>query len=289
MTDIGRRFRIAMAGGAVLVLTLAATPARAAVAIGQTAPSAEFCQSTVDRLQPSVTSGSSYVVPATVTAGTITSWSTQAMAGVGRRLAMKVFRPLGGGTYMVVGNDGPHTLNPSALNTFATSVPVRAGDVLGSSTPAAAGFPGCSFGAPGDSYRQRSGNLADGESASFPNATPDVRLNVSAVVSPSNTFDVHRAKRNQRKGIAILSVRVPNAGELVLKGKGVKKAGAAGATTSKAVGAPGVVKLRVRAKGAKRSTLERTGRVKVRAKVTYTPTGGDPRTRSTKLTLKKRV
>ncbi len=289
MANIGRWFQVAGAGSAVLALALGAAPARAAVTIGQTAPSAEFCQSTVDRLQPSVTSGNSYVVPATVAAGTITSWSTQAMAGAGRRLAMKVYRPLGGGTYLVIGHDGPHTLNPSALNIFATSVPVRAGDVLGSSTPSAAGFPGCSFGAPGDSYLQRSGNLADGESASFPNATPDVRLNVSAAVSPSNAFDFLRARRNQRKGIAVLPVRVPNAGLLVLRGKGLKKSSAATATISRTVAAPGVFKLRVRAKGSKRQALERNGTVKVRAKITYTPSGGDSRTRTRKLKLKKRV
>ena len=48
---------------------------------------------------------------------------------------MKVFRkvadPL---TYTVVGHDGPRSLTPSIVNTFETSIPVRAGDVLGNNS-----------------------------------------------------------------------------------------------------------------------------------------------------------
>jgi hypothetical protein len=35
-------------------------------------------------------------------------------------------------------------------------------------------------------------------------------------------------------------------------------------------------------------TLNRAGKVKLTAKITYTPTGGDPRTKSRKMTLRKR-
>jgi hypothetical protein len=270
-----------------LLLVASAGPTRAAVTIGQTAPSGEACQPSIDRLQPTVASGTGYVVPASVAAGTITSWSTEARAGLGRMLMMKVYRPLGGDTYLVVGHDGPHALNPSTLNTFPTNVAVRAGDVLGSSTPAAANLPGCSFGAPGDSYLQRSGNLAVGESAAFPNATPDVRLNVSAVVNPSNSFTLGKVKHNRKKGTATVAVTVPNPGSLRLSGKDLKKASASGAVVAKTVTAPGKVKLKITATGRKRRGLNQRGRVKVKPKITYTPTGGDPASRSRKLSLRK--
>jgi hypothetical protein len=48
------------------------------------------------------------------------------------------------------------------------------------------------------------------------------------------------------------------------------------------------VKLKIRAQGKQLSTLKATGSVKVAAKVTFTPKGGDPRARSKRLTLKKR-
>ena len=44
-------------------------------------------------MQPTVTSGNTYVVPAGGVA--ITSWSTNAAAGAGQQLKMKVFRKIG--------------------------------------------------------------------------------------------------------------------------------------------------------------------------------------------------
>jgi hypothetical protein len=45
----------------------------------------------------------------------------------------------------------------------------------------------------------------------------------------------------------------------------------------------------VKAKGKKLRTLNDTGKVKVTASVTYTPTGGDPQTQQLKVKLKKNV
>ena len=53
--------------------------------------------------------------------------------------------------------------------------------------------------------------------------------------------------------------------------------------TSKTVGAPGAVKLVIKAKGKQAKKLKRKGKVKLKAKITYTPTGGDARTRTLKL------
>jgi hypothetical protein len=63
-------------------------------------------------------------------------------------------------------------------------------------------------------------------------------------------------------------------------GKGVKAAGAA--MISKTVSAPGNVQLLIRAKGKKKGTLNENGKVKVKPKISYTPTGGDPSTQSIK-------
>ncbi len=171
------------------------------------------------------------------------------------------------------------------LNTFSTSVPVRAGDVLGSSTPADAGaHPAAGSLAHGDSYILRDGNLADGESGDFPLNQPDFRLNISAVVTPSNSFTLGETTRN-KTGSATLTVNVPNPGQLSLSGNGVKSAAAHSAT---AVGAPGAVELKVRAKGKKKRKLNETGKVKVNVAVTYTPTGGDLSSQSIKVKLKKK-
>ena len=80
--------------------------------------------------QPTVTSGNSYVVPATVQQGAITAWSHNAFSAANQPVTMKVFRLVGGTTYRIVGHDGPRTLSGPGLVTFSgISVPVQAGDV----------------------------------------------------------------------------------------------------------------------------------------------------------------
>lgn len=183
-----------------------------------------------------------------------------------------------GSTYTVVGHDGPRFLTGGAVNAFPATIAVKPGDVIGLSfnlaPPAKAWF----FTAPGDAFLRRVGNLADFQSGTF-DPDPDRRLNVTAVFQPTNAFTLRGFALHRKKGTATLKVRVPNPGELVLSGNGVKGVSA--------VAAPGIVRLPIRATGKKREKLNETSRVRVRASVTYTPAGGDPSTQSRKLKLKK--
>ena len=99
---------------------------------------------------------------------------------------------------------------------------------------------------------------------------------------PSNAFAFGGVKRKRSKGTAILSVSVPGAGKLVLAGAQVK------AQTKSSTGA-GVVKLLIRARRKAAKRLRRTGRSRVRANVTFTPTGGSPRSKSRRIRLLKRL
>jgi hypothetical protein len=288
---LSRLTRLEIASALAAALLVTAAPAPAAVTIGQLAPNGPSSETSADtdRAQPTVTSGHSYVVPATggVTAWRLISWSHNAAADVGQELTMKVFRkvaePL---TYMVVGHDGPRALTPSVVNTFQTSLPVKAGDVLGnnSKSPAdnASYFP-----APGESFVDRQPGLADGQTGSFLLSADPLRLNVSAVLEPTNTFTLGTITRHKAKGTATLEATVPNPGDLTVGGKGVKSAGGGTAVTSKAVSG-GPVQLTIRVKGKKKRKLNDTGRVKVKPMITYTPTGGAPNTQSRKVKLRKR-
>jgi hypothetical protein len=275
----------ALVASVVVAGLLVAGPSSAtgAITIGQTGPLTEVCGAGFDWVQPTVTSGNPYVVPATVSAGRITSWGTDA-AVAGGMVTMKVFRKVADpATYMAVGHDGPRTLT-GGVNTFAgINVPVRAGDVLGLYTVAEAG---CGLDAPGDTLYFRLGDLADGQSGAF-TSLPDFRLNISAVVAPSNSFTFGGLQRNKRKGTATLTVDVPNPGELIGSGNGISAAAAA--VISKTVTAPGAVTLTIKARGKKKRKLNETGKVKVTLNVSYTPTGGDPSTQSRKLKLKKKL
>jgi hypothetical protein len=275
---MGMRERVTRAGLlAALALTMSASPTSASVPIGQLAeiPSGS-CGGDIDWVQLSVLAGDSYTVPGN---GTITSWSTRGPAA-GHELTMKVFRQVSGVNYSVVGHDGPRPLSAGSVNTFATSVPVQAGDLLGLQT-VTAGF-NClnSSGAPGDTYLIRLGSLADGSSGDFMDNGGDTRrVNIAAVFDYSNTFSFGPVTRNKRKGTASVTVRVPNPGELTLSGNGVKTANAAAA---------GDVDLPIRVQGKKQKKLKRKGKVAAGFTVTYTPTGGEPAAQSMKVKLKNK-
>ncbi len=298
-----RLVRGGLASGVVaLVVGLAgASTAGASVTIGQLAPGIAppaICGGLYDLVQPTVTSGNTYVVPAGGVA--ITSWSTNAAAGSGQQLKMKVFRkvsePLG---YRVVGHDGPRPMIPGTLNEFAVNIPIRPGDVLGLNNANAAAVPNaCLFAAPGDFNRQRAGDLADGQSGTFGGAgSVDRRPNITAVVGfePTNSFSFGRLNRNKDRGTATVAVKVPGPGTLSLTGKGVKtQRSDRVAIASKKVSSAGTVKLRIKAKGQKKRELNDAGTVKVKAKVTFTPNGtatgdvvGDPRTKPRRVKLVK--
>ena len=103
------------------------------------------CGGDTDLIQPTVTSGNTYVVPGT---GTITSWSNNAGGGANQTFTLKVFRKVADPTfYMVVAHAGPLPLLGNRLNTFPASIPVKPGDVIGANTSSTTAV--CLFAAPG--------------------------------------------------------------------------------------------------------------------------------------------
>lgn len=282
--------------GALWPAMSASGAAAASVTIGQVPPTTPMgaCSTQRDTTQPTVTSGNAYVVPDTggIVAWTVTSWSTYASADLGQSFTMKLFRQVAGLTYRAVAHDVPHDLIPGTLNTFPANVAAKPGDILGLNSGSNPGDDACNFALPmgtNDSSLVRLGDLADGEPGDFNNTTPFFRVNATAVVTPTSDFTLGKITRNRKKGTATLSVDVPNPGELVDTGRGVKRAGSSAAVIAKAVTAPGSVKLLIRANGKKKRKLNDTGKVKVNPKVTYTPTGGDPSTQSLKVKLKKKL
>ena len=109
---------------------------------------------------------------------------------------------------------------------------------------------------------------------------------------PNNAITLGKPKANKRNGTATLSVTVPGAGELTLQGKGVKgqRLGAVGLRVTKPVSGAGKVKLKVKAKGKTLKKLKARGKVTVKVTVTFTPTGGTPRseTKKVKLVLRRK-
>lgn len=271
---------------AVSLPAASASPAAASITLGQLAPSPvdNILPGGIDLVPFNVASGNGYQVPGS---GSITSWSHNAPPGNNQMIAMKVFRKVAEPNfYRVIGHDGPRPLAGGLLNTFPASIPVQAGDLVGLLNASSGTAP--LFTATGaDTYGSKvvgGTGLNDGQEASF-NTGTNARLNVTAIFVPTNTVTLGKTALNKKKGTATLNLTLPNPGVLTASGNGVK-ASSAGAVISKSVPA-GPVKLVIRAKGKKRKTLNETGKVKLRVAITYTPTGGEPSTRSVKVKLKK--
>ena len=97
-------------------------------------------------------------------------------------------------------------------------------------------------------------------------------------IAIDNSFKIGKPILNRKKGTAKLPVTLPGPGTLSIAG--------AGASTQ-AVGAAGIVKVPIAARGSKKRLLERSGRVKLKITVTFVPSGGTANSQTATLKLKK--
>lgn len=283
-----RAWAALLSAAAALVLT--APAAQAAVTVGtlDPAPSATCSGGPFDLVQQSP--NVSYVIPDGIASPLITSWSTNAASGGGQQLALKVFERIADPeVFRQVAHDGPRAIIGGTVNTFATDLPVQAGEFLGLGFQAGTAPNDCVFGSTIGDWT-RIGFMNDGETSAAGEFHAQVGLvNVSAVIEPSHHFTIGPTKRNRKRGTATIEVTVPGPGSLALSGNGVRaqQASRRGPLAAKTVDAAGLVKLPVKAKGRKRARLDQAGRVRVRISITYTPTGGSPETQKRKLKLRR--
>lgn len=203
---------------------------------------------------------------------------------------LRIIRPLRGGSFTGAGTSASVTPPTDATTSYDTQLPIQIGDYLGlDCCNPVSPFPGAEFFVAGGAAirNEWQPRLANGSPGHAPLSTTPYEIALNAKINPTSTFTLDVIRHNKKKGTATLTATVPNAGELTGAGKGVKVANAA--VISKKVRAPGSVQLLIRAKGKKKKKLNLTGKVRVKPKVTYTPRGGDPATKSVKLKLKKKL
>ena len=262
-----------------MAAAVSATPASGAVTLGQLAPTASpDCPAVsapgVDYLQPSITGGNLYIARQ---AGTITSWSTNSSGG-DATYVFKVFRRTSDpDVFQVIAHAPAHVLT-SGINTVPVDIAVRSGDMIGVNERGDANS--CIFGQPGDGVLSREGSISDGGSGTFLPRN-DVRLNLSAILVPSNDFTIAALTQDRKQGTATVTVNVPNPGILTLSGKELKRH-----RVSKNIAVAGTVRFQIAAAGKKKRKLEKTGKVAMSTTMTYTPAAGEPA--GTLLTVKLR-
>jgi len=110
---------------------------------------------------------------------------------------------------------------------------------------------------------------------------PGEPIQVSLVRVPSSKFRFAGLVKNRRNGSAVLFVRVPGPGKVILKGRGVRRL-SRGASRAMRVRLP--VKPKVRLK----RFLKRHGKGRIRVEVTFRPVGGAPLTREKPILLKRK-
>ncbi len=219
--------------------------------------------------------------------GTVVRWRIR-VGDSARVTNLRIIRPLGGGLFTGAGTSASVTPPIHATTSYAVQLPIQIGDYIGLDC-CNPGAPGAEFFVTGNTAirSEWQPSLANGGSGRAPSRTNPYEIALNADIEPTSTFSLGEITRNKKKGTATLMANLPNAGELTGAGKGVKVANAA--VISKTVSAPGSVMLLIKAKGKKKRMLNSTGKVKVKPKITYTPTGGNPATQSVKLKLKKKL
>jgi hypothetical protein len=223
--------------------------------------------------------------------GTTVNWTIVSyrvlVDGTGR-YAIRVIHPAGGGEFTGGGTSGPATPSGMGLQSFSANLPISPGDLVGldlldSSSSVAEATPA------GSTIYEwgNNGFLADGQTAPPANVYSNGELAFNADLVPTNTFSVGRTQRNKKKGTATLNLTLPNPGDLIASGNGVKAASTNGAVISKSVGA-GAAQLLIKATGKKKRALNKKGKAKLNVTVTYTPRNGDPQTQPLAVKLKKK-
>jgi hypothetical protein len=178
------------------------------VVVGQTAPtpaSVVTCENefSYDEVQVGIATGTSYVVPVS---GAITTWSTFADAAAGQALELKVFRPVGSLSFLVVGFDVRFPV-AGVLNTFELAMPVQAGDIVGVNNTGGFHSP-CQFetGLAADLTRYAKGHALPGRTVSFKpeDVESGFRPNISATVLPAPVISSISPAKGSIKGAKVV-------------------------------------------------------------------------------------
>jgi hypothetical protein len=286
--------RVAFATGlCVLFFSIATSTSSATTAtVGQLFTPGINCVGPFTYLQTaSPSGGTSYVIPFD---GVITSWAWHAGATPVTGLKLKVGHAVGGGQFVIDAEAPAGSQTPNAATSYPAKIPVQAGEIIGITQNGGS----CASEDVGYAITFWTGDVPPSSNPVTPTATnSDRALPVQATVTQTpagqQAFRFGKLKRNTRNGTAILAVIVPGPGTLALSGRGIVRqrgtaASRATGALSKAVSAAGAVKLKIRPKGKKKRKLSSTGAVRVKAKATYTPTGGVPNSKTKLITLIKR-
>jgi hypothetical protein len=289
-----------------------AASAAASVQIGETFTPDLGCGSPTAALQ-AVSPNGQYAAPSP---GVLSSWSFQA-DGSPPQLKLKVGRFAGGSNFTIVGDSPVQTMTPNALNTFPTRIPVQAGDVIGYYHEGPAGGDKCVRDA-AVTYSVRFVNVDPAPGSTMSYMTNEaLQMDLSAVLEPDadndgfgdetqdkcvgtagafngcpNALTLGKLKQKGDTKVKVTAT-VPGAGTLevgsasdpALASAAAKKSLKAVTRTLTATSRQ-QLKLTLKLTNSAIRQLKDAGKLKLKVKALYTPTGGPPGSRTKKKKLK---
>jgi RTX calcium-binding nonapeptide repeat (4 copies) len=186
MSKLAKTILAAVLGVAAL-MAMYASPAGAAVSVGQTAPSSadvKPCFGATMFLNSAVAAGSpSYAVPPG--GGVLTQWSARGGTSDGT-LKLKVVRETAPMNYLILATDLQRPIAANMLNTFPIHIPVSGGELLALWLDAGS-HPACYDGATGDIRTFRAGSWPEpnvGDTFVTNSPFDGKRTNVAALLEP---------------------------------------------------------------------------------------------------------
>jgi hypothetical protein len=223
--------------------------------------------------------------------GMVTTWRIRTGITPGPA-ALRLVRPLAGGLYTSAGATPQMTPTADSISTYPAQLPIQRGDLIGVDCCGAGGATFFTETSSPQTSRLdfEPGPLAEGPgTASAGSDTFEVLIN--ADIEPTSAFTITNVRRKKGGAISV-TAQLPNPGTL-----------AAGDPHDYALGAPGVkplllkpgvadvspgsVTVTTRPTQRARDFLARRGRLKIRVKVLFTPTGGLPSGQTRKIKLKR--
>ncbi len=251
----------------------------------------------------SAAGGSTMISPCS---GTVTRFRLNGFPRPLNRYSLRVVRRNSDGTYTGTATSAPVQIETEGVNEYATDLPISTGELLGidfldsleehglrwvggagvsaavffefpaDGTAAAPSIPPATF------YYLFNADITCGSTTTPPPPPP-------TAAAPSNSFRVVSLKK-QTLTLSLASAGTVSATEVA------RKKGAHAAKHAKrllkpthAAGGPGLTKLKLTLTGAAKAKLRKTGKVKVRANLTFTPTGGTAAVQVRSLTIRGRA
>jgi hypothetical protein len=304
----GRSFSLLIVAaviGAAFATLVAASAATAAVTLGRTAQPFQTCQPDDYFAQVSTTGGPEYSVPAGF--GVITSWSFMGAASGSGTVNLIVWRPTAtANEYIYLDRSPSETYIPEALRTFLVRIPVQPNDVLGLHTSEVVFCLLNDSSTTGDTVRlvETATEPAKGSPQNLAGEITDEDLLVSAVVETDtdrdgfgddtqdkcvgtpgqfsgcpNTVTAIKLKQKGDKKVRA-TITVPGQGALKVGSPSDPALASAAKKTVKAVSAAVTattaqqLKLTLKLTKSASGQLAKAGKLKLKVKAVFTPSGG---------------